>query len=175
MTFNSIFKMYQNGTHVPADVLASKGTRFANFIIDYIAIIILSFVVGLILGIISELLDSYALLDLLDSNIVFEYLFGMLMWLIYYIPFEAFTKGRTLGKYITKTKVVTHNGMEPNIDSILVRNLCRFIPFEQFSFLGEDGKGWHDSISKTYVVDINKFESKRDTELSLEQIGKLPE
>lgn len=167
--------MYQNRTHVSADVLASKGTRFANFIIDYIAIIILSFVVGVIIGIISELVGSYALLDLLDSNIILEYAFGLLLWLMYYIPFEVFTKGRTIGKFITKTKVVTPQGLEPNFESVLVRTLCRFIPFEQFSFLGEDGKGWHDSISKTYVVDVKKFEDKRDTELELEQIGRLPE
>ncbi|APY08214.1 hypothetical protein BWZ20_07820 [Winogradskyella sp. J14-2] len=167
--------MNQNSNHVSPELLATKGLRFANFIIDYIAIIILSFVVGLILGVISELLGSYALLDLIDSNILVEYLFGILIWLFYYIPFETFTKGRTLGKYITKTKVVTHKGIEPNIETVFIRTICRFIPFEQFSFLGETGKGWHDSISKTYVVDAKKFESKRETELGLEELGKLTE
>jgi uncharacterized RDD family membrane protein YckC len=49
------------------------------------------------------------------------------------------------------------------------------IPFEQFSFFGEDGKGWHDSISKTYVVDIAKYEAKKATFEGLDEIGKIGE
>jgi len=32
------------------------------------------------------------------------------------------------------------------------RTLCRYIPFEPFSFLGNKPIGWHDSLSKTLVV-----------------------
>ncbi|NRB59833.1 MAG: RDD family protein [Winogradskyella sp.] len=161
--------------HVSQDVLATKGLRFANFIIDYIAIIAFSTVIGIVIGIISGLVGSFAFLDFLESNVIVEYLFGYLIWLVYYLSFEFFLKGRSIGKWITKTKVVTHDGLEPSFETILVRSLCRFIPFEQFSFLGTDGKGWHDSISKTYVVEVKKFEEKIETEFELDQIGKLPE
>ena len=82
--------------------------------------------------------------------------------LIYYTTIETLT-GRSLGKFITKTKVVIYDGSKPTFNEILVRSLCRLIPLEHFSFLGEDGNGWHDSISKTYVVDIAKFEAKKAT------------
>lgn len=103
-----------------------------------------------------------------------DYIFGIFILLIYYLTIEGLT-ARSIGKYVTKTKVVTHEGLRPDFGTIFIRTLCRLIPFNALSFLGENGKGWHDSISKTYVVDINKFESKRETELSLEEIGKLSE
>lgn len=166
--------MNKRNESVSQDVLASKGIRFANFFIDYIIIIIFASIVGVILGIISELTGNYTVFELLENPII-EYAFGYLIWLLYYIPFETLTKGRTVGKYITKTKVVLYDGSEPTINEVLVRSLCRLIPFEQFSFLGTDGKGWHDSISKTYVVDIKKFEDKKQTIEDLDEIGRIGE
>ncbi|MFT5848845.1 RDD family protein [Psychroserpens sp.] len=162
---------------VTPDVLASKGIRFANFIIDYIGVLIIGGLTGVAIGIISELTGSYTIYEalILNDNVVIDYVFGYFLWLIYYTPLETLTKGRTLGKYITKTKVVLYDGSEPTFNEILVRSLCRLIPFEQFSFFGEDGKGWHDSISKTYVVDIAKYEAKKATFEGLDEIGKIGE
>ena len=73
--------------------------------------------------------------------------------MIYYTTLE-YTTGRTIAKHITKTKVVDENGKKPNFQAILIRSLCRFIPFEPLSFLGEDKRGWHDKLSKTKVIEI---------------------
>ncbi|HEY6914196.1 MAG TPA: RDD family protein, partial [Paludibacter sp.] len=62
--------------------------------------------------------------------------------------------GRSLGKIITKTKVITVDGDKPDFKTFLIRALCRFIPLESFSFLGSTDSGWHDSISRTRVVRI---------------------
>ena len=59
--------------------------------------------------------------------------------------------GKTPAKYITRTQVLAVDGKKPAFAAIVVRNLCRFIPFEAFSFLGE--KGWHDQFSNTIVVE----------------------
>lgn len=168
--------MYQSRNLVSQDVLASKGTRFANYIIDNIVTFIFGFVIGVIIVLVSELTGSYAMYDLLiaSENRLTDYIFGAIITILYYTVIETLTS-RSLGKYITKTKVVTHEGLKPDLGDIFIRSLCRFIPFNPFSFLGTDGKGWHDSISKTYVVDVKKFESKKETELELEQIGILPE
>ena len=162
---------------VSPDVLATKSIRFANFVIDYICILIVGGSVGVAIALLSELTGSYGVYEVLvlNENVVIEYTFGYFLWLLYYISFEALTKGRTLGKYITKTKVVLYDGSEPTFNEILVRSLCRLIPFEQFSFLGENGKGWHDSISKTYVIDIVKFEAKKATFEGLDEIGRIEE
>lgn len=77
-------------------------------------------------------------------------LFFVLILIPYYYFFEHFT-GRTIGKYISKTMVVDINGNNPNKISILKRTLARIIPFEGISFFGNE-RGWHDSLSKTYVI-----------------------
>ena len=42
------------------------------------------------------------------------------------------------------------NGTKPRFGQVIGRTLCRFVPFEAFSFFGE--RGWHDKIPKTRVV-----------------------
>jgi uncharacterized RDD family membrane protein YckC len=161
---------------VTPDVLASKGLRFANFCIDYIVQIIFGIAIGAIIGIVSELSESYALYDVVveSESRLSDYIFGAFILIVYYLIIETLT-GRSLGKYITKTKVVLYDGSKPTFNEILVRTLCRIIPFEQFSFFGEEGKGWHDSISKTYVVDIAKFEAKIANFEGLNELGQIGE
>lgn len=161
---------------VTPDVLATKGIRFANYIIDYIVQILAGVAIGVLIGILSELTGNYVLYDLVveTEGRLADYVFGAIILIIYYIIIETLT-GRSVGKFITKTKVVLYDGSKPKFSDILVRTLCRVIPFEAFSFLGQEGKGWHDSISKTHVVDIAKFEAKIATFEGLEEIGKIGE
>jgi len=160
---------------VSPEVLATKGIRFANFILDYIVQLSLGVAIGVVIGVISELTGSYGFIDFFfNSGRLMEFIFGYIILLIYYTTIETLT-GRSLGKYITKTKVVLYDGSKPTFNEILVRSLCRIIPFEHFSFLGEEGKGWHDSISKTYVVDIAKYEAKKAAFEGLDEIGKIGE
>nr|WP_321221542.1 RDD family protein [uncultured Psychroserpens sp.] len=160
---------------VTPDVLASKGIRFANFVLDYIVQILIGGAIGFVIGVVSELTGSYGFIDFFfNSGRLMEFIFGYIILLIYYTTIETLT-GRSLGKYITKTKVVLYDGSKPTFNEILVRSLCRLIPFEHFSFLGEEGKGWHDSISKTYVVDVAKFDAKIATFEDLDEIGKIGE
>ena len=69
---------------------------------------------------------------------------------VYYFVSEFFF-GKTLAKFLTKTYVTTEYNEKPGIAAIFIRTLCRYIPFEYFSFLG-NGIGWHDRFSKTFVV-----------------------
>lgn len=160
---------------ITSDVLASKWIRFANVIIDYIIRMILGGVIGFILGVISELTGNYTLIDLFFySGTMMEWVFGYLITIVYYTAIETLT-GRSIAKYITNTKVVIYDGSKPTFNEILVRSLCRIIPLEAFSFFGENGKGWHDSLSKTFVVDIKKFEEKKTTFEELDEIGRIGE
>ena len=122
--------------------IADKGTRFGNHIIDNIAVIIIvilhAFVLDGLLHIIPE--DGSPWLGLYFFVLYFGYHFLL-----------EFFFGRTIGKFITKTKVVDINGDKPNTKTLFIRNICRLIPLDNFSFLfGEDG--WHDSISETQVI-----------------------
>jgi uncharacterized RDD family membrane protein YckC len=69
---------------------------------------------------------------------------------IYYIALEA-TTGRTVGKLFVGTKVVRADGGTPTLSQIIGRTLCRYIPFEPFSFIGSNS-GWHDRLSGTRVI-----------------------
>jgi uncharacterized RDD family membrane protein YckC len=68
----------------------------------------------------------------------------------YYFLCEA-TTGRTVGKLVSGTRVVTESGGKPTTLQILQRTLSRMVPFEPFSFFGPS-TGWHDRWSKTRVV-----------------------
>ena len=129
--------------------VASKGKRFANYILDGIFIGIWSFIFGIFLGIVLLFFPESSILE--GDTRLLEYLLGFTAAMIYYVSLESLT-GRTFAKYITKTKVITENGGKPSFGTIFIRALCRFVPFEPFSFLGSKDTGWHDRWSKTLVV-----------------------
>jgi len=124
--------------------IADKGTRFGNHFIDNIAVIVL------------VMLNAFLLDGLLhvipEDGSLWLALYFFVLYFGYHFLFEYFC-GRTIGKFITKTKVVDLNGDKPNIKTLFIRNICRLIPFDNVSFLfGETG--WHDSISETQVISI---------------------
>jgi uncharacterized RDD family membrane protein YckC len=124
-------------------VRASKGRRFGTLVIDYIAFVLGSGCFGLAMGF--TLGD--AALEKIRS--VPDVAIGGPLMLCYYLFFEGIW-ARTPGKLILGTVVVDEAGDRPSFARVVGRTLCRFIPFDVFSFLGE--RGWHDSISKTHVV-----------------------
>jgi uncharacterized RDD family membrane protein YckC len=78
-------------------------------------------------------------------------LLGAAVMLIYFVPQEALW-GKTLGKLITRTRVIAVGGGKPGWSRVFVRTLCRLIPFEMFTFIGSYSVGCHDKYSKTRVV-----------------------
>lgn len=144
--------------------MASTGKRFSNMVLDFVFYLAFSFLVGLAFlwtGV-SEQLAA------INDNVL-----GIILITLYYFPQEAIW-GRTLGKLITKTKVVALDGSKPSIMQALGRTLCRFVPFEAFTFLGGKGKphGLHDKIPKTKVISLDH---KRDaTEGGASSAGAKP-
>ena len=121
--------------------LASAGQRLGNYVIDTIIFYIILLVVAFVFGMLGFISDS----PLMLYPLVFAVMLG------YYIIMEA-SFGKTVGKFVTGTKVVTENGEKPSLGAIIGRSFCRLIPFEAFSLLGSDAVGWHDSIPKTRVI-----------------------
>ena len=135
------------------DKMASQGKRFLNYLLDLVFIMIFIFAFYLIFLIILTIVAPSIVSDIEEGNKLFQYLVSFIVSMIYYTCFEAAT-GRSIAKYITKTKVVTEIGEKPNFKIIVVRSLCRFIPLDAFSFLFNDGSGWHDTISNTKVINV---------------------
>ena len=139
----------------PYDVIpAGKWLRFFTYIIDYFSFLVLAMIIGGFIGLI------WGDRGLVMIEKVPDLVFGVVLMLCYYVPFEAYS-GRSIGKLIVGTKVVNEEGLNANIGQIIGRTFCRFIPFEVFSFLGPSGRGWHDSIPKTYVVNVRKQRKER--------------
>lgn len=143
-------KLKENETH---GKVASQGKRFVNYLLDLVFFFIFSFIFGATLGIILAMFSPESLSSFQEGNKLLDYLLGFISGMIYYSLFELLT-GRTLAKFITKTRVVNMNGEKPDIGTILICSLCRFIPFEPFSFLGTGNSGWHDKFSKTLVIEV---------------------
>ena len=127
--------------------LATKGRRFANLIVDvfsYEAVIFVSAVVA-----------TLSSASLGASIVEHSYIFGVAMMLAYYVGCEALF-GRTLGKLITGTRVVSETGEPATFRQVVLRTLSRMVPFEPFSCLSDPPVGWHDRWSGTRVVRVGQ-------------------
>lgn len=122
---------------------ANKNTRFLNLLIDNVSL--------WILWILHVFLFEHWIKSITgEGSALNNIIYFMLFYFSYNFIFE-FVFGRTIGKLLTGTKVIDYNGGKPNFKTLLIRNLCRLIPFDAVSFLVAN-RGWHDSISKTYVI-----------------------
>lgn len=122
-------------------ILASNTDRFVGHLVDMLCVfpLFLAYV----------FLMEYFLGELQDGEFFRQPIWLLVYVLLMFIIESVFSK--TPGKVVKKTKVVNYAGVKPSTSSILIRNVCRMIPFDSFSFLGSD-RGWHDTLSKTYVV-----------------------
>lgn len=132
----------------PPEVV-SQGVRFGYFLIDVVFFYIITFIIGILIGIIvvatgnvDELRPDSGLIKFLDKM-------GYLIFFLYYAISEGLG-GTTLGKLICGYTVIDEYANKVSFQKALLRTVCRYIPFEAFSCFGE--RGWHDTLSKTYVV-----------------------
>jgi hypothetical protein len=108
--------------------------------------------------ILNEIIDSviistvYVMLSsIMDYNLS---PFLPLFLFVYYVGFETLLQ-RTPAKYITKTEVVMVNDSKPNFGAIVLRTICRLVPFNAFSVIGtpkDERTWWHDRWSSTRVI-----------------------
>lgn len=113
-------------------------TRFLNFIIDTIVWFIIVAI----------------LTNFVDPKDPIQMVFGYFIFFAGYIGYYAFMETKyqkTIGKFITKTKVVNKNGTKPQGGDILRRTFCRLIPFDRISFLFTPN-GFHDRLSDTILI-----------------------
>ncbi|MGE8339655.1 RDD family protein [Flavobacterium sp. ACN2] len=151
-------------------LLASDRKRFEGSIVDFIFTIISIFVSGFVIVIIGNIFnwDIFSIWKRFVTDSTYLAFFTFLM--LNYFFMECFF-GTTMGKFATGLVVVTENGMKPNFIKILIRTLCRVIPFDVLSFLGKSGSFWHDSISKTYVVVRRELEKDMKIFYQIDLIG----
>jgi uncharacterized RDD family membrane protein YckC len=120
-------------------------TRFINFLLDTLAFTLIAIITILIL---KKYLPSFQFYSAENNRII-----AFILYFFYYFIFEL-TLSSTLGKLITRTKVVDQISLSrPSVLKILIRTFCRFIPLEGFSiFFTEKKNVLHDIISRTTVI-----------------------
>ena len=138
-------------------LLASQGQRFLNLLLDLLFIYIIILSVGTSIILIADVANKFTVSDWVETLSWAAILsYGLLILFLYYFLTEVYFS-RTLAKLVTRTIVVKSDGLKPTIDMILIRTICRFIPFEGLSYLGSVSWGWHDRFSGTYVVKKRKL------------------
>ncbi len=125
------------------------GTRILNFIVDCLVILLISYII-------SKVNDWYAE-QFKIQNVPFKYQFqfGYLFFTVlffYYTLFELIF-GRTIGKFLSFSKVVNSQNKKPNFFQIIIRSIVRLTIIDMF-FIPFLDKTLHDYLSKTNVVEI---------------------
>ncbi len=124
--------------------VVSSGVRFLHYIIDFIIAYLLILIVLMIIGLFINSNSNSATGAIFTLIIMFGTFFA------YYAVMEIKFQ-KTIGKFITKTKVVKIDGNRPTVSEIITRTLCRLIPFDGISYLFVKN-GLHDYLSKTKVI-----------------------
>lgn len=131
---------------------ASGGKRFANYLIDRIAVYLVWNYL-LIKLFTPALRLVYQTTHSMELIYVVSYAFTIAFFIFILAVLESTTGGKTLGKLITGTRAVTQDGGRITAKTAILRALCRLVPFEAFSALGTPCFPWHDRWTKTYVID----------------------
>jgi uncharacterized RDD family membrane protein YckC len=121
--------------------------RLLNFIIDSIAFLIVFAILGFIIGLFYNT-DNQVIIQLAGYLLLTVAFFG------YYI-FMEYKYQKTIGKLITKTKVLRADGDKAQLGDIIARTFCRLIPFDRLSYLFTSN-GFHDRLSNTTVIKDDK-------------------
>ena len=135
---------------------SSKNKRFINSLIDFIVYFLLFLALSAMFGAGLGFSGNLEVLEDENTVTIFSYLLSYFTIFLYYSVFEYYSKGKTLGKYITKSRALREDGSVMKFSDCALRSVCRFIPFDRLSFLGSN-RGWHDRFSKTMVVEDDGF------------------
>ncbi len=141
------------------------GPRFGHFILDYLVYLSILYIFEYIINMLLASSSTYLNLTIaLGYNIV-----GIFLYPVYYTIFEYYFQ-RTPGKFLTKTLVIDEYGNKPGLKNIMLRSVCRLVPFEFVSCYGDKySYGWHDRWSETWVVTEKELEELR--RLQAEQLN----
>lgn len=131
---------------------ASRGRRLAGFAIDNAACRALDFAL-LTAFIVVRIATGRRELDETTRLVVGAIvLFGPLLSpLPYYFALEGWF-GATLGKRLTRTRVLRADGGAPTLGQVTVRTFARWIPLEPLAILRANRECLHDSLSGTKVI-----------------------
>ncbi|WP_353777705.1 RDD family protein [Winogradskyella sp. 3972H.M.0a.05] len=141
--------------------VAHIGDRMLGYIIDSVIIVFYSILVILLL----------VSLDLDFGDLWAIYLLMGLPAFLYYVLLETFWNGKTVGKYIVKTRVVKIDGSRPSFSNYFVRWILRIVDVVLTSgglavltiLIKGNGQRVGDIAAKTTVISEKQKFSIKDT------------
>lgn len=139
--------------------IASNIRRFINLVVDVSICFVCLFLLALMWTVPLDMIAATCGIKEFSSKLLYRYgpIIVQANWIIaifvYYFSLE-YIWGKTLGKFVTRTIVISEESETFTWKQIAIRTLCRFIPFESFSYFfgGNYPVGWHDRLSHTRVV-----------------------
>ncbi len=123
-------------------VMVGVGTRTLNFLIDTPVIALLAYA--------PYKVNNWYVFYYKTPFYSYIYFFALVL-LLYYTISEG-TSGRTMGKYVSFSRVVTQKGNKPSWAVCFVRSLLRLTLIDLF-FIPFFDRPLHDVLTKTYVVE----------------------
>lgn len=145
---------------------ASMGKRFANYVVD-----VISFYILLVLTSIGLVYLRPEFTDEDDGSgivgdVIYLICYALLMFII-----EAFSRGKSLGKLITRTKAINIDGSDINFQKAFLRNIIRCIPLDVISAFGIPSNPWHDLWSHTMVIDEKLYALQRRKQVFFSELN----
>ncbi|SDC65915.1 RDD family protein [Niabella drilacis] len=131
---------------------ASSGKRLLNLIVDIIIFYILIFLLAFFMVSVSPEMAPYLASDEPGLSLISKLCYTLL-YALYMGAMESLLKGKSPGKYITRTRAVNIDGTPISSQTAFLRGLARAVPFCAFSALGAPCDPWQDRWTKTMVVD----------------------
>jgi uncharacterized RDD family membrane protein YckC len=122
--------------------IVGTGTRVLNFLVDT--------AIAFAIGFTAFKIRQWYVVYYKFQFISFAWFFFTAVFMYYFLLETLW--GRTVGKWLTYSKVLTKEGKRANALQILIRSLMRITVIDMFCipFLG---KPLHDYVSKTEVVE----------------------
>lgn len=146
--------------------IAQRGKRIGAYLIDIVPIAIIVFGIFYLFYDFDQTLKAYfnrgtniepRTTFLKERNRIREVSF--LVWVVYCILMEASKKQGTFGKVLMGIKVVDENKKRLTLLQSIKRNTSKIVSY-LFLFIGfiwiffdKNKQGWHDKLSKTFVVE----------------------
>lgn len=131
---------------------AGTGKRLANYIIDQIVFYIIVFVFGMVLAVLAP--DTAKSLFNNDGGFdLYNQVFSIVLYALYMSIVETIFKGKSIGKFITKTRAVNLDGSPISARIAFERGFSRAVPFCAFSALGTPPNPWQDRWTSTMVIE----------------------
>jgi len=130
---------------------ASTGKRLANYIIDNIVFYVFVAIFAVVLAVVSPTMFNTWTSDSDGFGLV-DRILTLFFYAVYMSIVEALLKGKSVGKFITKTRAVNLDGTPITTSTAFARGFSRAVPFCAFSALGGVCNPWQDRWTNTMVI-----------------------